>query len=261
MMLPGMGFTSASWSAYSTMNGVMSPSVSAGSSQRETSVTWRPMTMVPGSGAAIAGVPTAPATSIRKRTAAAQTCDSKVIECLPVGSPCWSRMRRPILHPGEGRARQTAAGTTVTGQTRPRSDGQRTLAGHRFARRMKVHPASQRSLRRGRRARRGAGRGPGAAGAGREASAAKVTASECCANVRIDATTTRASTSIRVMPATETRSQASITMPRSSTRSSTSVRLAWGATRFALMSPRAASAVPVARRAPSPSGAWRGRQA
>src|SRR6267378_2592764 len=37
------------------MNGVMSPSVSPGSSQRLTSVTWTPMTRVPSGGAAHAG--------------------------------------------------------------------------------------------------------------------------------------------------------------------------------------------------------------
>src|SRR5712691_7719353 len=50
----GIGFTSASWSAYSTMNGVMIPSVSAGSSQREASVMWTPHVIEP-SGAAAAG--------------------------------------------------------------------------------------------------------------------------------------------------------------------------------------------------------------
>ena len=38
------------------MNGVINPSVSPGSSQRETKVTWTPQTIVPGSGAASAGV-------------------------------------------------------------------------------------------------------------------------------------------------------------------------------------------------------------
>ncbi len=33
MALPGIGFTRASWSAYSTMNGVAIPGVSAGSNQ------------------------------------------------------------------------------------------------------------------------------------------------------------------------------------------------------------------------------------
>src|SRR5438067_2135471 len=39
------------------MNGVISPSVSPGSSQRLTSVTWTPMTRVPSAGAAAAGRP------------------------------------------------------------------------------------------------------------------------------------------------------------------------------------------------------------
>ena len=60
----GIGFTSASCSAYSTMNGVMIPSVSAGSSQREASVMWTPHVMVP-SGAATAG----PATPKTRATA------------------------------------------------------------------------------------------------------------------------------------------------------------------------------------------------
>ena len=50
----GIGFTSASWSAYRNMNGVMMPSVSAGSSQRDASVMCTPQVTVP-SGAAEAG--------------------------------------------------------------------------------------------------------------------------------------------------------------------------------------------------------------
>ena len=50
----GIGFTSASWMAYSTMNGLMNASVSLGSSQREARVTWSPQVSVP-SGAAAAG--------------------------------------------------------------------------------------------------------------------------------------------------------------------------------------------------------------
>ena len=44
---PGMGFTSASCNAYMTMNGVISASVSAVSSQRVAKVTWTPHVMVP----------------------------------------------------------------------------------------------------------------------------------------------------------------------------------------------------------------------
>ena len=55
---PGIGFTSASWMAYSTMNGVMNASVSLGSSQRVASVTWTPQVIVP-SGAAAAGATSA----------------------------------------------------------------------------------------------------------------------------------------------------------------------------------------------------------
>src|SRR5262249_19198109 len=50
----GIGFTRASWIAYSTMNGLMKASVSLGSSQRAASVTWSPHVSVP-SGAAAAG--------------------------------------------------------------------------------------------------------------------------------------------------------------------------------------------------------------
>src|SRR6266850_3752989 len=49
----GIGFTSASWMAYSTMNGVMNASVSLGSSQRVARVTCTPQVSVP-SGAAMA---------------------------------------------------------------------------------------------------------------------------------------------------------------------------------------------------------------
>ncbi len=41
----GIGFTSASCMAYSTMNGVMNASVSLGSSQRAASVTCTPQVM------------------------------------------------------------------------------------------------------------------------------------------------------------------------------------------------------------------------
>ncbi|OLD74809.1 MAG: hypothetical protein AUG87_15075 [Candidatus Rokubacteria bacterium 13_1_20CM_4_70_14] len=50
----GIGFTSASWMAYSTMNGVMNASVSLGSSQRAARVTWTPQVSVP-SGTAATG--------------------------------------------------------------------------------------------------------------------------------------------------------------------------------------------------------------
>src|SRR2546430_12646955 len=51
-MLPGIGFTSASCSAYMIMNGVISAAVSAGSSQRVASVTWTPHVIVPAGWAA-----------------------------------------------------------------------------------------------------------------------------------------------------------------------------------------------------------------
>jgi hypothetical protein len=51
----GIGFTSASWIAYSTMNGLMNASVSEGSSHFPTRVTWSPQVIVP-SGAAAAGL-------------------------------------------------------------------------------------------------------------------------------------------------------------------------------------------------------------
>src|SRR2546422_2967459 len=50
----GIGFTSASWIAYSTMNGLMNASVSLGSSHFAARVTWSPHVSVP-SGAATAG--------------------------------------------------------------------------------------------------------------------------------------------------------------------------------------------------------------
>ncbi|HEX9419710.1 MAG TPA: hypothetical protein VGA81_11695 [Methylomirabilota bacterium] len=48
------------------MNGVISPSVSPGSSQRLTSVTWTPMTRVPSAGAAAAGAVEEVAAALRK---------------------------------------------------------------------------------------------------------------------------------------------------------------------------------------------------
>jgi len=51
---PGMGFTSASCSAYMTMNGVISASVSPVSSQRVASVTCTPHVTVPLGSAALA---------------------------------------------------------------------------------------------------------------------------------------------------------------------------------------------------------------
>src|SRR5215468_10729288 len=50
---PGIGFTSASWTAYNTMKGLMNASVSPGSSQFAARVTWIPQVSVP-SGAAVA---------------------------------------------------------------------------------------------------------------------------------------------------------------------------------------------------------------
>src|SRR5262245_9046365 len=55
MSPPGIGLTSASWIAYSTMNGLMNASVSAGSSHRGASVTWRPHVSVPAGEAIAAG--------------------------------------------------------------------------------------------------------------------------------------------------------------------------------------------------------------
>src|SRR5262249_38546956 len=64
------------------MNGVMSASVSPGSSQRETSVTWTPMVMVP-SGAA--GARDAPA-RMPRATTAATTSERARISGPPVGA-------------------------------------------------------------------------------------------------------------------------------------------------------------------------------
>ena len=47
MMLPGMGFTSASCSAYWIQNGVMKPSTSPGSSQAGATVTYRAQRISP----------------------------------------------------------------------------------------------------------------------------------------------------------------------------------------------------------------------
>src|SRR5262249_62127163 len=53
--LPGIAFTSASWIAYMTMNGVMIPWVSAGSNHVGASEMWTPHVIWP-SGVAAAGV-------------------------------------------------------------------------------------------------------------------------------------------------------------------------------------------------------------
>src|SRR5512132_3618205 len=64
---PGIGLTSASCSAESTMNGVIAGSASPGSNQRGASVTWKPSVIVP-SGAASARKARAP--TARSRTSA-----------------------------------------------------------------------------------------------------------------------------------------------------------------------------------------------
>src|SRR2546428_5681990 len=64
------------------MNGVMSASVSAGSSHRETSVTCTPMAMVPSGGAAMAGAgpaPTIPQTRPTSRTAAKRQHEGRIM--------------------------------------------------------------------------------------------------------------------------------------------------------------------------------------
>src|SRR6059036_3348453 len=64
------------------MNGVMSASVSAGSSHRETSVTCTPMAMVPSGGTAIAGdrpVPMIPQTRPTSRTAAMRQHEGRIM--------------------------------------------------------------------------------------------------------------------------------------------------------------------------------------
>ncbi len=70
LRLPGIGLTSASCSAYITMNGVISASVSAVSSQRLASVTWTAHVMVPvgSAAAAAAGSRTSMTSQITVRT-------------------------------------------------------------------------------------------------------------------------------------------------------------------------------------------------
>src|SRR3989442_15799217 len=70
MMLPGMGFTSASWSAYWIQNGVMKPSTSPGSSQAGATVTYSAQRISPsGFGCAAAGsLSVATSTRPRSRT-------------------------------------------------------------------------------------------------------------------------------------------------------------------------------------------------
>src|SRR5690242_14432932 len=71
------------------MNGVMSASVSPGSSQRETSVTWTPMVSVP---SVAAGAGDAPARMPRATTAA--TSERARISGPPVGGGCQERSFR-----------------------------------------------------------------------------------------------------------------------------------------------------------------------
>src|SRR5437867_12291806 len=71
MMLPGIGFTSASWRAYWIQNGVMKPITSPGSSHAGATVTYSAQRISPsGFGCAAAGSPSvATSTRHRKRTA------------------------------------------------------------------------------------------------------------------------------------------------------------------------------------------------
>src|SRR6266540_4159461 len=104
----GIGFTSASWMAYSTMNGLMNASVSIGSSQREARVTWSPQVSVP-SGAAPAGPVKADSSSRRTSvTLPERAMESPVMAPPPV---CWSSRREGGSRPcelrrvaGDGRA-------------------------------------------------------------------------------------------------------------------------------------------------------------
>src|SRR5262249_18069161 len=104
------------------MNGVMMPSVSAGSSHREASVMCTPQVMVP-SGAAPAG---RPAPSARTATRSAGTVrDVRSLMCLPckngLGTTSDSRAVRPAL--GRQSWHQASLDATLLSATRPPGDG------------------------------------------------------------------------------------------------------------------------------------------
>src|SRR5262245_28762294 len=77
---PGIGFTSASWTAYNTMKGLMNASVSPGSSAFAARVTWSPQVLV-SSGAAVAGL-ARPSSRGITRTAVAHRMSSARIEAV-----------------------------------------------------------------------------------------------------------------------------------------------------------------------------------
>ena len=80
----GIGFTSASCSAYMTMKGVISASVSAVSSQRVASVTCTPHVTVP-----VGSAPTAPGDSGARRAAATRINSP----CLMSSPSCFRTVR------------------------------------------------------------------------------------------------------------------------------------------------------------------------
>src|SRR5262245_9230222 len=141
----------ASCNAYSTMKGVMMPSVSAGSSQREARVMWTPHVMVP-SGAATAG----PAGLAIRATAAIRTTTG-AITCricppsLPFGVDRGAlRVPRARRAPGGlGGARSPPASKPPV--LVPGGLGADALAGHRHVDQIwlvvasdPLHPAPQR---------------------------------------------------------------------------------------------------------------------
>jgi hypothetical protein len=111
MALPGIGFTSASCSAYSTMKGVMMPEVSAGSNQVGASETWTAQVIWP-EGWAAAGAAAAVATATARANTNAR---ERLMICPPLQcdkDPKRSRAARlphfpQILCPVKARGRSS----------------------------------------------------------------------------------------------------------------------------------------------------------
>src|SRR5262245_47241439 len=96
LMPPGIGFTSASCSAYKIMNGVISASVSAGSSQRVASVTWAPTVTVPAGWASTGAAQSHPSAARGQASAAscqASAADRTIGRSARVMGASWSSHR------------------------------------------------------------------------------------------------------------------------------------------------------------------------
>src|SRR5206468_9477534 len=106
----GIGFTSASWIAYRTLNGVMADSVSPGSSQRGASVTWKAYVTWPWGPAASAVLTGTPSAQIAESSTAAATDRARNLTCGLLGGSSQlepnvlvRRRVRVVGDQGEGR--------------------------------------------------------------------------------------------------------------------------------------------------------------